>query len=125
MILTLDFQKLNEQSWNSVGQLVNLRHLSLKNSNLDDGSVANLRSLEQLRYLNLVSTHVSKTGLEQLKGLSNLKSLYVYNTEVQKSEAEFIHEILPKAMIDFGGYIVPVRSSDTTILTKKDLLKKN
>ncbi len=73
--LNLDYQALDAEAWAVLPKLDNLRKLSVRNSNMDDGFLAHLQPLKSLVYLNLVDTKVTEEGLRQLEKLQNLESL--------------------------------------------------
>lgn len=120
--LNLDYQDLSRESWNIIGELKMLRKLSLKNSNISDEFLPSLNSLSQLRQLNLVSSEVSAAGINDMRALDNLRKLYIYDTHVSASDMKSINSNFPNLEIDLGQYQVPILRSDTTVLTKKDLV---
>ena len=121
IILNLDYQQLPENSWNIIGDLTNLRKLSVKDSNLDDEKIKQLQSLAQLTSLNLVGTKVSLSGLKGLEHISNLKKVFLYQTEIQGADFIAIQQLFPDTDIDTGNYLVPILESDTTVLRLEDL----
>lgn len=113
--LNLDYQNLDEGSWQKMNMLKNLHKLSVKNTNMDDENLTYFQALKELVYLNLVGTKVTASGLEKIKGLQNLESLYLYQTGIDKTEFESIKNLFPITRIDTGNYYVPILESDTTI----------
>jgi len=116
--LNLDYQQLENESWKQIGSLTNLRKLSVKDSNLDDATL-HFQSLALLVSLNLVGTKVSIDGLKTLGNLQNLEKLYLYRTSIQEHDLATLQQLLPKATIDTGNYIVPILKSDTSVLRLK------
>jgi len=115
--LNLDYQNLEEDSWEKIGLLTNLRKLTVRNTNLDDGKLIHFNSLDKLVYLNLVGTNVTAVGLQKIENILSLESLYLYQTNIDKTEFEKLQKIFPNTRIDSGNYFVPILESDTTILT--------
>ncbi len=118
--LFLDYQQPDTAAWRMLGKLVNLRKLSVKNSNLNDVTILHLRALQHLGTLNLVGTDVSSIGLKSISDLNELKSIYLYQTEVPTSDFESVRAMFPGAHIDTGNYIVPILESDTTEFHKEE-----
>ena len=115
--LNLDYQNLEEDSWEKIGLLTNLRKLTVRNTNLDDGKLIHFNALDKLVYLNLVGTNVTAVGLQKIENILSLESLYLYQTNIDKTEFEKLQKIFPNTRIDSGNYFVPILESDTTILT--------
>ena len=114
--LYLDDWELDKGSWEIVGQLGQLRKLSLTRTNLNDNSIGQLNNLNQLVSLNLVGTDISKEGLLDLSGLNQLQYLYTYQTAVKSQDYTEISKSFPQVLIDSGNYLVPTLASDTTVL---------
>jgi hypothetical protein len=51
-----------------------------------------------------------------LKGLKKLKSVYLYQTKVDKMDWPELVKTFPGALIDSGGYAVPLFETDTMIV---------
>lgn len=117
--LNMDFQKLSDSDWENLGQLTELRKLSLRETNLSDAKMPVLKSLTQLVYLNLSGTKVSE--LKTLENLLNLQTLYLYNSLPTPLGLEQLKTKSPAILIDTGNYQVSVLASDTTEFTKADL----
>ena len=115
--LNLDYQNPDDDAWQHISRLTNLRKLSVKNTNLDDENLTYFQPLKELVYLNLVGTKVTVSGLEKINKLQKLESLYLYQTGIDRSEFESIQLIFPNTRIDSGNYFVPILESDTTVLT--------
>lgn len=114
--LKLDGVALSEASMSHIGQLANLRRLHLSNTPLTDAGAAYLKGLHELRSLNLFATQVTMEGLKNLESLKQLQHVYLYQTKVGGAEYNLLKQILPQAVIDTGGYIVPTFETDTTEL---------
>ena len=62
--------------------LPNLRELRLRQSNITNDGLANLRNLTGLSHLDLSQTKVTSEGLLHLKSLPNLKTLYLAHCSI-------------------------------------------
>lgn len=125
LFLNLDGKKISDSSMQKIGQLHALRKLYLNNSNVNDTTIIHLDSLKHLEYLNLVGTAVSYKGLENIKDLKSLKQIFLFQSAVPASTFNSVQLLFPKAVIDTGGYQVPILASDTTIykMPKKEKQK--
>ena len=115
--LNLDYQNPDDDAWQHISRLTNLRKLSVKNTNLDDENLTYFQPLKELVYLNLVGTKLTASGLKKINELQKLESLYLFQTGIDRSEFESIQQIFPNTRIDSGNYFVPILESDTTVLT--------
>jgi len=112
--LKLGNTSVTDASLEVIAGFKNLMRLQLDHTKITDKGLANLKELQNLRYLNLVGTAVTEKGVLQLKDLTSLRSIYLYQTAVKKSEWSDLKKAFPKALIDSGGYIVPLLPTDTT-----------
>jgi Leucine-rich repeat (LRR) protein len=119
VFLYLDDQNLSVRDWETIGQLSNLRKLSVSGTNLNEATIMHLGNLNKLVYLNLVGTEISTEGLLALSGLDQLKYLYLYQTGLSSKAFMDIASKFPKTIIDTGNYTVPILASDTTVLRMK------
>jgi hypothetical protein len=103
----------------TVGKLPVLIKLSLDNTNISDKGLGVLRSLSKLQYLNVVGTKVTAGGLQALKDLPELHTLYLYRTAVNSADLASLKQAFPKAVLDTGGYTLPLLEGDTTLITQK------
>ena len=115
--LDMSYLQLEDDLWKKLGQLTNLRKLSLRYSSINDLQLAEINSLDKLVILNLVGTKITVAGIQNIKNLKNLEALYLYQTNIEKEQWDQIKITFPKAKIDFGDYIVPILESDTTVFT--------
>jgi hypothetical protein len=115
--LDMSYLQLEDESWKKIGQLTNLRKLSLRYSNMNDEQLAEINHLSRLAVLNLVGTKITAAGLQKLKNLKDMEALYLYQTGIEAEKFDEIQKTFPKAKIDFGEYEVPTLESDTTVFT--------
>jgi len=115
--LKLGNTSVTDASLEVIAGFKNLMRLQLDYTKITDKGLANLKELQNLRYLNLVGTAVTEKGVLQLKDLTSLRSIYLYQTAVKKSEWSDLKKAFPRALIDSGGYIVPLLPTDTTEVT--------
>ncbi|HRN57027.1 MAG TPA: hypothetical protein PLL71_11275 [Agriterribacter sp.] len=101
-----------------IGKLPALIKLSLDNTQVTDRGLSALQSLSQLQYLNVVGTKVTAAGLLLLKTLPELRSVYLYKTDVTAADWPLLRQAFPKAVLDTGGYALPLLEGDTTLVTQ-------
>ncbi|HLO82384.1 MAG TPA: hypothetical protein VK166_15575, partial [Chitinophagaceae bacterium] len=100
----------------AIGELKNLKRLSLSGANINDSGLAFIRNMQELEFLNLARTGVTTEGLAQLAALKNLKSLYLFETSVDSSKAVALKAKLPGVHVETGRIIVPILEGDTSRL---------
>jgi uncharacterized membrane protein/mono/diheme cytochrome c family protein len=115
--LKLGNSNCTDAAMDLVGKLTGLTRLSLENTAITDSAFKQLKSLNRLQYLNVAGNTITAAGLEQLKDIKPLKNLYVYKTGVSAAGFASLKKVFPQAVIDTGGYKVPVLSTDTTLVT--------
>ena len=82
-----------------VAGLVELRRLSLTNTDVTDAGLAHLKGLARLESLNLERTKVTDEGLKHLLGLTKLQTLKLQGTAVTREGAQKVREALPGCKI--------------------------
>lgn len=117
--LKLANTNISDAALQSVGQLTHLTRLDISNTNTTDAGVKQLTALSNLQYLNLVNTKVTDAGIAQIKGIKALRALYLYKTVVSQGGYSTLRKLLPKVMIDTGGYMVPTLPTDTAVVREK------
>ncbi len=101
----------------------NLTHLSLKNSNITGGDIAEIMQLQQLRILDISSTSISAAALKKLGSLINIKELSLGSTNMTKAD----FNLLPTSIesLSLAGSTLSIESFNTlfamTNLKKLDL----
>lgn len=113
--LKIGHQNLKDQDMKPLGTLQKLRRLYLEGNPLTDAGLSYLTTLSQLQYINLSDTRISSKGPEKLAGLKKLLRLYLYNVNGAKFDLLAFKKLMPKTIVDTGGYKVPILESDTTV----------
>ena len=111
--LKLGHSKITDGNLAVVSRLTSLTRLYLERTSISDKGIAQLKNLSQLQYINLAGTTVTAKGLTELKGLKNIRQIYLYQTTVAANEWNSLKKIFPAAIIDTGGYTLPMRKEDT------------
>ncbi len=101
----------------TIGKLSALTRLYLERTQVTDKGIGQLKMLTQLQYINLVGTSVTAKGLLELKALKNIRQIYLYQASIAASEWNNLKQSFPDAMIDTGGYKVPMLQGDTVEFT--------
>ena len=114
--LKLDGTNFNDDGMQTVALLTNLTKLDISQTPITEKGLVQLQLLTNLQYLNLVGTKISSESLLQLKDLKKLQSLYLYQTNISKTDWAALENAFPKTQIDFGGYIVPLLTGDTSLV---------
>jgi hypothetical protein len=93
-----------------------LVRLWLDHTRITGSGLGQLRNLGELRYLNLTGTAVDAGAVRQLAGLPKLKRVYLYQTKVGREDWAALQAAFPHAVLDSGGYRMPVLDSDTAVV---------
>lgn len=117
--LKLSGTNITDVSCQQIKEFSNLTRLDISNTAISDAGIQQLASLKKLQYLNLVNTKVTAKALSLLKNLAALNQLYLYKTMVDQSSIAQLQKLLPKTIIDTGGYTVPTFATDTVVLKAK------
>jgi len=107
---------VGNESISALKSLSNLTRVSLDDTPVTDAALTDLALLPRLSYLNLKGTSVTLAGIEKLKNATNLRHLYLYQTKIKAGDQAKIRALLPKTLVDFGGYEVPTLLSDTQVV---------
>ncbi len=107
---------LNDSTLALLAGMKNLTRLHLDHTGIDDRALRYLQQSGHLAYLNLVGTKVTVAGVEALSGLPGLQKLFLYQTGVHPADLAVLSARLPGVKIDTGGYLVPVLTTDTTVV---------
>jgi uncharacterized membrane protein/mono/diheme cytochrome c family protein len=122
--LRLDNTGVGDSALGIIRQCVALRSLNLAHTRITDGGLAGLTSLVKLRVLNLVGTEVSAKAVAGLRGVMPLRSVYLYRTKVGSGDWAMLKKAFPAAMLDTGGYSIPVLVTDTAVVRQPQGVKK-
>ncbi|HRO48201.1 c-type cytochrome domain-containing protein [Agriterribacter sp.] len=116
--LKLGNTAVSDSAMAAIGKLPVLIKLSLDNTQITDKGLSALQSLSKLQYLNVVETKVTAGGLLLLKQLPELQTIYLYKTDVTAADWPSLKQAFPKAVLDTGGYTLPLLEGDTTLVTQ-------
>lgn len=114
--LRLSHMPVSDSSLAIVGQCSNLIRLQLDHTKITDRGLQSLNTLTHLRVLNIVGTSITTSGVLALKDLKNLHTVYLYRTKIEKREWALLKSSFPHAVLDSGGYMVPLFPTDTMIV---------
>lgn len=103
----------------SIAKLTTLIKLSLDRTKITDKGIAMLQPLSKLQYLNIVGTDITTNGIITLKALPALQEIYFYQSKISKADSATLRKAFPKAILDTGGYILPVLVGDTSEVKEK------
>jgi uncharacterized membrane protein len=107
---------IGDSALSVISQFTNLTLLQLNNTQVTDKGVGLIKNLDKLQSISLAGTKVTAKGVMQLQSIKGLQSIYLYQTGVNKNDWAALQKAFPKTEIDSGGYVVPLLSSDTTIV---------
>lgn len=116
--LKLSNTNTNDAALDAIAQCTSLIKLFLDHTLITDKDLHKLSNLKNLHYLNLVGTSVTAEGIKSLAQLKQLKRIYLYQTKVDKTLWAELQKQFPSTKLDSGGYIVPLFSSDTSLVQK-------
>lgn len=102
-----------------IAKLRALIKLSIDDTKITDKGIALLQSLSQLKYLNIVGTDITTNGIITLKGLPALQSIYFYRSKISNADSVILRQAFPKAVLDTGGYTLPLLEGDTSEVKQK------
>src|SRR5690606_37707638 len=111
--LSAEGKSLPDSLLAAIGQLGNLRKLSLANSTFEEDKLA--LSFPELRYLNLTGTRLSDLAITKMTGMPKLQKLYLYNTVTTPEALAQLAAASPGLEIDTGRYTLPVLATDTLV----------
>ena len=106
--------EVDDESMSSVRQFNNLMRLSLDNTKITDAGLMEVSTLSELVSLNLKGTPVTADGIRKLSKLNKLHDLYLYQTKIADIDRKKLQSIFKTTRLDFGNYLVPMLTSDTT-----------
>ena len=112
-------QPIDDKMIGRLSSCAALTKLDLSNTKVSDQGIIKLKSLQQLKLLNVTGTAVTEKGLMGLQGLNKLQHLYIYQSKFSKVSYAALAKFFPKAVIDTGGYVVPLLKDDTVVVKKK------
>jgi len=114
--LKLDNTIIGDNAIAHIARCGRLISLGLGNTRVTDKGLAQLGALHSLRVLNLCGTNITTAGVVSLRSLKQLRSLYLFGTHVNNRDWPLLHKTFPAALLDSGGYTLPMLAADTTVV---------
>lgn len=99
--LDLSRTKVTDSVMGNVKKMKHLTWLGLRNTEVSNQGVKQIKSLQYLRYLNLSGTKVNDGVVKELSQMKDLEEIYLWNSEVSEKGAESLRKSLPEAKIVF------------------------
>lgn len=99
--LNLSRTQVNDQVFGIVKKMKHLTWLGLRNTKVSDLGIKQLKDLKFLRYLNLSGTEVSDAAVKDLVKMKDLNEIYLWNSKMTDSGVESLRKALPSAKIIF------------------------
>lgn len=109
-IVDLDIKKtgVTDAGLKTVGEMINLKKLSLNDTAISDAGLKELGALGGLESLSLFGTQVGDEGLKALVPLGGLKRLYLGNTQATQAGVDGLRNELPGAEIFYEAPVLEV-----------------
>ncbi|MFI5156654.1 MAG: c-type cytochrome domain-containing protein [Chitinophagales bacterium] len=114
--LRLSGSPITDSAMAILAQCQNLSRLELDHTGITDQGLDPLVSLSQLQSLNLVDTKVTAAGVLKLIRLKKLRAIFLYQTNIDRKDWPSLKKSFPNAILDSGGYSVPLLNTDTIIV---------
>ena len=89
-VVSLDcsYMPLKDEDLATIGQMPNLRSLTLNFTGITGKTFGELKKLKFLRSLSVAGTAVNKEQLKQLEGFPQLRKVYIWNTAIPVAELD-------------------------------------
>jgi mono/diheme cytochrome c family protein len=117
--LDLSGSGVDDSSMQVIRQCGALRVVKLNNTAITDKALPILAALPELRVLNLVGTKVTGQGLLSIRPPAHLHALFLYRTRVADADWGKLKVLYKNTVLDSGGYVLPVLTTDTAIVRPK------
>lgn len=115
--LSAEGKSLPDTLLNAIGQLHNLRKLSLANSTFEDEDL--VLTFPELRHLNLAGARLNDDMLAHVADLKKLRKVFLYKSSATPVAVARLSAANPALEIDTGGYTLPVLATDTLIFHRR------
>ncbi|HVV06722.1 MAG TPA: hypothetical protein VHC96_20970, partial [Puia sp.] len=99
-----------------IRQCTALRVVNLRDTRITNNALSSLAALPELRVLNLVGTNITGQGLLAVRPPAHLHALYLYHIRVDRKDWEKLTMLYKTTVLDSGGYVLPVLTTDTAIV---------
>lgn len=113
LLVKMNDAKVGDATLKVLAGCTNLAVLHLNNTGITDAGLVQLQQLENLRSLSVVATPVTAKGITALRALPRLQQVYLYATPAVR-EWQQLRSAFPKALLDTGGYRLPLLAGDTS-----------
>ena len=97
--LNLSRTQVNDQVLGIVKKMKHLTWLGLRNTKVGNNGIKQLKDLAYLRYLNLSGTEVSDGAVKDLARLKDLEEIYLWGSKMTDSGVESLRKALPETKI--------------------------
>jgi uncharacterized membrane protein len=114
--LNLSNVGVGDKEMDVIKQCKALRIVNLKGTRITDGGLSAIFSLPELRVLNLGQTGVTAQGLQAMRPPAHLHVLYLFQTRLDRKYWDKLKLLYRTAILDSGGYTLPVLTTDTAIV---------
>jgi hypothetical protein len=120
---------VNQQSWENLAKLPQLRSLLLDNATLESTDLVPLSSLKKLQVLNLFNTSISDTNSVLIAKIGSLKKLYLGQTKMTSAGITTIQTSLKQAkiyhsLVEQAVLTLPALNADEEQSNKSDYAEK-
>jgi len=99
--LDLSRTKVTDSVMGNVKKMKNLTWLALRNTEITNQGVKQLKGMQFLRYLNLSGTKVTDNIVKDLSQFKDIEEIYLWNSAVTDKGVESLQKALPNAKIVF------------------------
>lgn len=113
LLVKMNGTQVGDATLKALAACTHLAVLHLNNTKATDAGLSYLQPLANLRSLSLVGTSVTVKGVLALRGLPQLQQLYLYASPAVQGWPQ-LRAAFPKALIDTGGYRLPLLPGDTS-----------
>lgn len=125
--LKLDYTKFRKAAFEIFSP--NLKHLSLKGSNITSSDVSRISNILNLETLNLSSTSISAASIKKLAKLPSLKELSLADTDMSKADFSLMQNLetfdLSQCILSVQSFISLQNLKNLKELCLKGIINKN
>ncbi|MHA8102443.1 c-type cytochrome domain-containing protein [Aquirufa nivalisilvae] len=100
--LKLGGTKITDSFLQQISTYPRLIHLQIDHTRITQQGLSYLSSLQHVETLNLVGTNLTDESVVAIAKLQGLRKVYLWQTKISEKGIKFLHEKLPKLIIDQG-----------------------